>query len=330
MKSEGALFLTRQDIAGLMEFDDYVVTVEEIFRLYAEGNASLPGVVDIDAVDGAFHIKSASAELKRKYVAVKVNGNFPLNIIRHGLPTIQGIILLYDGEKGTPLAIMDSIEITIQRTGAATILAAKYLARPDSKVVTVCGCGNQGRISLIGLKQILPLERAYAYDIDASTAISFAQEMTKQLRIPVTPVANHADATRQSDVIVASSSSRRAFLRAADVRPGTFVAAVGSDSHDKQELEPQLLASSKVVADIIEQCVRIGELHHAVEEGLLTKADVYAELGEVISGKKPGRTSADEIIIFDSTGTALQDVAAASAVYEKARSKSIGTVVQLA
>lgn len=330
MISEGTLFLTRRDIAGLMDFNDYVVAVEEVFRLYAEGKASLPSVVDIDAIDGAFHIKSASAELQKKYVAVKVNGNFPQNRNRYGLPTIQGAILLYDAETGSPLAIMDSIEITIQRTGAATILAAKYLARPDSKVAAICGCGNQGRISLIGLKQILPLERAYVYDIDKSTANAFAEDMTRELRIPVTSTANHTEATRQSDVVVTCTPSRRAFLGKDDVNPGAFIAAVGTDSHDKQELDPHLIAPNKIVADIIEQCVRIGELHHAVAEGLLTKADVYAELGEIISGKKQGRTSPDEVIIFDSTGTALQDVAAASAVYEKAKRKSIGTYFKLA
>jgi ornithine cyclodeaminase/alanine dehydrogenase len=326
----GTLFLTRNDISGLMEFNDYVVAVEEVFRLYADGKASLPGVVDIDANDGAFHIKSASAELKGKYVAVKVNGNFPQNKKRYGLPTIQGVILLYDGETGYPLAIMDSIEITIQRTGAATILAAKYLARPDSTVVTICGCGNQGRISLVGLKQILPLQKAYAYDLDPQTAATFGEAMTIKLGVPVIPAANHADGTRQSDVVVTCTPSRRAFLLKGDIKPGTFIAAVGADSHDKQELDPRLMSSSKIVADIIEQCARIGELHHAIAEGSLMKTDVHAELSEIIAGRKPGRISSEEIIIFDSTGTALQDVAAASAVYEKAMSKSIGTFFKLA
>jgi ornithine cyclodeaminase/alanine dehydrogenase len=330
MNVEGTLILTRQDIAALMSFNDYVVAVEEAFRLYVEGKTQLPAVVDIDGQDGAFHIKAAGMELQQTYVAVKVNGNFPQNGNRFGLPTIQGAILLYDGVTGYPLAFMDSIEITINRTGAATILAAKYLARPDSTTVTICGCGNQGRVSLVGLKQVLPLKRAYAFDVNEDAARIFSEQMTAQLGIPVTPIAALSEAVSHSDVIVTCTTARRYFLSRGDVPPGAFIAAVGADSHDKQELDPHLLISNKIVVDILEQCATIGELHHAIARGLISRADVYAELGEIIAGRTPGRTSREEIIIFDSTGTAIQDVAAAAAVYERAKGKGVGASCNLA
>lgn len=330
MEAPGTLVLTRDQIASLLSFDEYVVAVSDAFRLYAEGKAQLPGVVDIDAQNGAFHIKAASMELEQSYVAVKVNGNFPENMSRFGLPTIQGAILLYDGTKGYPLAFMDSIEITIKRTGAATILGAKYLARADSTCVTICGCGNQGRVTLAGLKSILPIERAFAFDTNSEAASRFAQQMTASLGIPVTPDASLSHAARASDVVVTATPSRVPLLTREDIAPGTFIAAVGADSHDKQELDPGLLVSNKLVVDSLEQCATIGELHHALTAGLVNESDVYAELGDIVSGRKPGRTSADEIIILDTTGTAIQDVAAAAAAFEKARKLGVGTVCRLA
>jgi ornithine cyclodeaminase/alanine dehydrogenase-like protein (mu-crystallin family) len=247
-----------------------------------------------------------------------------------GLPTIQGIIALYDGENGYPLALMDSIEITILRTGAATAVAARYLARPDSKIATICGCGVQGRIQLKSLAQVLQLEKVYAYDQDEARTRGFVREMSEELRMEVIPVIDLSSALRDSDVCVTSTSSRRPYLMREHVRAGTFVAAVGADNPIKQELDPGLLVSNKVVVDVLEQCASIGELHHAIKEGVIKKSEVYAELGELVAGRKPGRTSSDEIIIFDSTGTALQDVAAASIVYERALKAGIGIRLNLA
>ena len=134
----------------------------------------------------------------------------------------------------------------------------------------------------------------------------------------------------QSDIIVTCTPSKKPFLNKEDVRPGTFIAAVGSDNEDKQELEPSLLAVSKLVTDLTDQCATIGELHHALEKGMIMRSHIHAELGEIIAGKKNGRNSENEIIIFDSTGMALQDVAAASIVYETALANKIGMKLNLA
>lgn len=226
---------------------------------------------------------------------------------------------------------MDSIEITIRRTGAATALAAKLLARLDSQVVTICGCGSQGRNHLITLKHVIPsLSTAYAFDLDASQALSFAADLSRELRMDVTPTNDLAGAVGQSDICITCTTSRQFFLRREFVSPGTFVGAVGADSPEKQELDPGLLASSKVVVDILEQAATMGELHHALQRGLVTTSDVHAELGEVIIGRKPGRTSRDEVVIFDSTGTALQDVAVAAVVYEKAIRRGGGAFLNFA
>lgn len=314
-----------------MSLGECIEAVEEAFRLDEEGQSLPPGVLETLAGDGGFHLKAAGLKRAAKtYYAAKVNANFPQNMSRWGLPTIQGVIALYDGESGYPLALLDSIEITALRTGAATAVAAKYLARTDSKVATVAGCGVQGRIQLKSLAQVLRLEKVYAYDQDEALSGRFAGEMSEELRTEVIPVTDLPGTLGESDICVTCTPSRRPFVMREHVRAGTFVAAVGADNPLKQELDSGLLASNKVVVDVLEQCAAIGDLHHAIAAGVMGKSDVYAELGAILAGRTPGRTSAEEIIIFDSTGTALQDVAAASVVYQKALRAGRGFWLDLA
>jgi ornithine cyclodeaminase/alanine dehydrogenase len=330
MNQPGVLVLSRREIAGLLTFSEYVNAVETAFSLLASGRIPGSGVLDIPAADGIFHVKgSALPDEDRLLVAVKVNGNFPDNKPRHGLPTIQGAILLCDGNRGYPLALMDSTEITMKRTGAATAVAAKYLARPGSETALICGCGTQGRIQLLALTHTLPLKRAYAFDQDPRSCADYCARMSEETRILVTPVDSVKEVSRQSDAIVTCTTSRKYFLRKEDVRPGTFIAAVGADSHEKQEIDPSLMASGKVVADILDQCVKMGDLHHAIAAGSMARQDVHAELQEIVSAAKPGRASDEEITIFDSTGTAIQDVAAAAVVYRRAIELGIGTTADL-
>jgi alanine dehydrogenase len=331
MKLDGTLILKRSEVASLLSLGECIGAVEEAFRLNEEGQSLPPGVLETLTGDGGFHIKAAGLTLAAgSYYAAKVNANFPQNMSRWGLPTIQGVVALYDGESGYPLALLDSIEITILRTGAATAVAAKYLARPDSTVATVAGCGVQGRVQLKSLAQVLRLARVYAYDRDEALSGRFAGEMSEELRVEVVPVADLPGALAESDVCVTCTTSRRPFLMREHVRPGTFVAAVGADNPLKQELDPRLMASNKVVADVLEQCAAIGDLRHAIAAGVMCKSDVYAELGAIVAGRKPGRTSDEETIIFDSTGTALQDVAAAVLVYQKALRAGRGFRLNLA
>jgi alanine dehydrogenase len=330
MKSDEILLLTSREIQSLLTLDECIAAVEHAFRLYGEGKAVPPGVLSMHTCDGGFHVKAGLLELDRSYFAAKVNGNFPKNSTRFGLPTIQGVIVLCDSGNGTPLAVMDSREITSLRTGAATAVAAKYLARGDSRIITVCGCGNQGRVHLKALSRAFKFQTIFAYDNSEEQALQFAHELASDLKVSVTVVADLARAVRQSDICVTCTPSRQPFLGRDDVRPGTFVAAVGADNPEKQELHPNLMAKNKIVCDILEQCAVMGDLHHALDAGSLTRADVHAELGEVVAGRKPGRESEEEIIIFDSTGMALQDVAAAAFLYEKAQRDGAGVRLNFA
>ena len=330
MEHEKTLLLTRKDVSAVLGIEDCMVAVEAAFKLHAEGKAVPPGILGIHARDGGFHIKAGLLNLKRSYFAAKLNANFPHNPQRSGLPTIQGVIVVCDAENGIPLAVMDSMEITILRTGAATGVAAKYLARTDSTVATICGCGNQGRISLRAISTVRKLESANAFDTDPERAERFAREMSEELGMKVNAVSDLGDAIRHSDICVTCTPSKQYFVNREDVPCGTFIAAVGADNEEKQELDPTLLPATKLVVDLVEQAATIGELHHALDKGLMKREQVHAELGEVIAGLKPGRTAAEEIIIFDSTGTALQDVASAAIVYERALSSDRGMRIDFA
>jgi alanine dehydrogenase len=313
------LLLSRRDVAELLPLEECVAAVEEAFRLHARGETLPPAILGVAADRGGFHVKAAGLNLRgRGYFAAKTNANFPGNPARTGRPTIQGIVLLFDAEDGALLAVLDSIEITLLRTAAATAVAAKRLARPESRVATICGCGEQGRVQLAAIALALPLERVRVFDTDPERARAFAAENGRRHSFAVEAAEDLSDAVRASDVVVMCTPARGALFAADAVRPGTFLAAVGADSHGKQELDPRILARAKVVVDSLDQCIEIGELQHAVAAGLVSRDGVHAELADVLAGRKPGRTSPEEITLFDSTGTALEDVAAAVAVYEKA------------
>ena len=325
----GTLILTRRDVAALLSIEECTEAVEHVFRLYGEGKTQAPGVLGVHAHHGGFHIKAGVLQLNRLYFAAKINANFPQNPKRLGLPTIQGVIVLSAADNGYPLAVMDSTEITSQRTAAATAVAAKYLARPESKTLTICGCGIQGRASLRALMRLFPLEQVFAYDVDSTQSEKFASDLSAELAIAIKAVSELEAAAFQSDICVTCTPSRQCFLKREHIAPGTFVAAVGADNEEKQELDPTLLGGSKVVADLVEQCATIGELHHALDQNVMTKDQVHAELGEVVAATKPGRTSSDEVIVFDSTGMALQDVVTSALVYEKAKQQGVGTTIEL-
>lgn len=320
------LLLQRSDVSRLLSLSACIDAMEQAFRLRAAGLALPPELMHVDADGGEFHIKGGGLRADPTFFALKANGGFFANRATNGLPNILGLILLFDGTNGRPLAVMDSITVTTLRTAATTALAARYLARPDARCVTVCGCGTQGRSQLAALQLVLPqLRTAFAWSPSGTRAAAFAAEMSAALQIEVIPVARPADGTLQSDVIVTCTPARAGFLQPQDVRAGTFIAAVGADSPDKQELAPQLLAQSTLVVDILEQCATVGELHHALAAGLMTRDAVHAELADLVVGRVVGRTSADEVTIFDTTGSAIQDTAAALHVYRQALAGGVGT-----
>jgi ornithine cyclodeaminase/alanine dehydrogenase-like protein (mu-crystallin family) len=324
VETEGALLLNRSDVQQLLNLTECINAVEKVFRWQGEGKIPPPGILGVRTQSGGLHVKTACLSGAKSYITAKLNTNFPQNYARFALRTIQGMIVLYDADNGRLLSVLDSMEITLQRTAAATAVAAKYLARKNSSVATICGCGEQGRAQVRALSLVLPLRKVYALDINSNAALRFAAELSREIEIDVEPAHSLPDAIQGSDVVVTCTPATKSFVQQQDVAPGTFIAAVGADDSHKQEIDPALIASAKVVGDSLEQICSIGDTHHAIAKDLMQKESVHAELAEVVAGKKFGRTNEADIIVFDSTGVAIEDAAAATLVYEKALTAGLG------
>ncbi|HKR54084.1 MAG TPA: ornithine cyclodeaminase family protein [Chthoniobacterales bacterium] len=322
MQIEGPLLLSRSDVEEILSLAECIEAVENVFRWQGEGRIPAPGILGVNTPRGGLHVKAACLPGDPGYIVAKLNTNFPDNGAAFGLPTIQGVIVVFAANNGAVVAVLDSMEITIKRTAAATAVAAEYLARKNSRVATICGCGRQAAAQLRALCTVLPLERIFAFDLSKDVARNFAATLSTECRID--PVRDLSEAICQSDVVVTCTPSRRFFVRQEAVKAGTFIAAVGADAEEKQEIDPALMASAKVVADSVDQACTIGDTHHAIAAGLMERGNIYAELSEIAAGRKPGRTHADEIIVFDSTGVAIEDAIAAITVYEKAINGAMG------
>lgn len=324
----GTLLLSAADVRAVLTMRDCIEAVEAGFLLLAGGGVE-QGVLGIHTGPGGFHVKAAAVLAPRPCFVAKLNGNFPANPARFGLPSIQGVVALCDPENGRLLALMDSGEITRIRTGAATAVAARYLARPDSGVLTLFGCGRQAESQVEALMEVLPISRVWLNDPAPGAADGLAERLRARHGIESGSVegVELSRALARSDVIVTCTPSRRFFLTRAMVPRGAFVAGVGTDDSRKQELEPELLAENTVVADVTDQCLAIGDLHHAHSTGLMARHQVHAELAEVVAGTKPGRKDRDEITVFDSTGTAVEDVVVAALCYARASAVGRGFIM---
>jgi ornithine cyclodeaminase/alanine dehydrogenase-like protein (mu-crystallin family) len=316
------LLLSRSLVSRLATPNDYLHAVRSAFADMALGRMKMSSVGHVSGLDGSFHIKAASqAIVERPFAVVKVNGNFPQNGGRYQLPTIQGFIALLDAQLGCVLALMDTIEITARRTAAATALAAQCLADPKSHILGIIGCGVQARYHVEALAEIFRIFRIDAVlycDINDTAAQSF-EAFLRDARLQARRVCDAKAASQAADIVVTLTPSRRAVLKAADVAPGTFVAGVGADNPMKQELASDLLRASHVVVDSLVQASTMGDLHHAIERGEMTIGAVYCELADLVVGRAAGRTGKVTRWVFESTGLAIQDLAAAKMVYALAQ-----------
>jgi ornithine cyclodeaminase/alanine dehydrogenase-like protein (mu-crystallin family) len=311
------LILDAAAVDRLLEPAQCITAVETAFRERGIGRKGPTGVLGVHAVGGGFHVKAAATHDFR-YFAAKINANFPGNPEAHGLPTIQGTVTLFDGQTGRPLAILDTVRITALRTAAASAVAASYLSPADASSLALVGCGTQAAAHLSAFRAVRPVRQVRLFDSSPERAEGLARAARKE-GLAATVAATLRDATRHADLVVTCTPSREPILDVGDVSPGAFVAAVGADHAHKQEIAPALMARSKVVVDLLEQCVEMGDLRGAIAAGTMTRDEVHAELGDVVAGRRPGRTGHGEIFVFDSTGVAFEDLAAAAVVYERAR-----------
>lgn len=325
------LVLREREIRRLIGPEEARREVREAFVRLARGEVTLPGVIgmDLPAQGGEVHVKGAYLH-GAPFYCIKEAAGFYTNPER-GLPVGSGMMLVFDATTGFLRALLfDNGYLTELRTGAAGALAADLLARQAVRQVGVVGCGTQARYQLEALLGVRRPERALVYGRSAEKAGAYAREMESRFGIPVVPVETAREAVSGSDLVVTTTPAREPIVRADWVEAGTHITAVGSDGPDKQELEVEVLAKAdKIVADRLDQCLRFGEIHHAVAARAIRAERIHGELGELAAGLKPGRTSEAEITVADLTGVGVQDAAVAGYAVQEAIRGGVGQVIEV-
>jgi ornithine cyclodeaminase/alanine dehydrogenase-like protein (mu-crystallin family) len=318
------LYLTQSDVSTVgLSMQEILSALEIMFREKGEGRVEMPSKIGIHTMPDAFIHAMPAAIAEQKAAGMKWVSGYPANSER-GLPYITGLLVLNDYETGVPLALMDCTWITAQRTGAATALSAKYLARPDSHTVGILGCGVQGRSNLEALQLLFPLKKVYAYDTHFDRATRYGQEMQSRFGIEVEPVRKPKEAVSSSDIVVTAGPillRPHATIKAGWLREGAFASLVDFDSY----WDPAALAEAdRFCSDDVPQ------LHYYRDAGYFQHIPpIYAELGELVIGRKPGRQKAGERTMACNLGVALEDIAVAPLIYERAITRGIGTWLPL-
>lgn len=279
-----------------------ISAVEHAIARLGAGHVGAPVSLGVAVAKGSFHVKacaSTSPDRANLFVA-KVNANFPGNP-GIGRPTIQGVIAVFDASNGDVRAIVDSPSITSLRTAATTAVVIRHLAPGNARIATVVGCGALGRFHLEALRAC-GIHRIFVFDKEPAHAHAAATWARESLAIECEAVDDMRAATLQSQIVVTCTPSRQPFLGRNDVSPGTLIAAVGADNENKSEIEPALLQVARVVTDLTAQCLKNGDLRNSPSK------TPSGELTDVVAGRV-ARTGADEIVIFDSTGLAVEDLA---------------------
>ena len=327
---EDTIILTQSEVQACLSMSEAIEAVKVAYSAFAKGRVQMPSVqhLDVHQYNGEVDIKSGFVE-DFGLMGTKIASGFYENQ-KKGLPPGIAVIVLLDLETSMPLAIMDGTYITAYRTGAAGAVAAGVLARKDSQKVGILGTGTQGRMQLLALRELFDIQEVRAWDIDKGMAKRYKDQITKELSIDVRIVDQPEDVTRDADILVSVTPSRKALISVDSIQEGMHINAIGADGPGKQELDPQIMTRvSKIVVDSLEQCRKIGEIQHALSQGLIDESTIHAEIGEIINGDKSGRETEKEITLFDSTGLSAQDIAAAKIVYEAAKKKGLGMKINL-
>jgi alanine dehydrogenase len=322
--SHETLILREPEIRALLDPTECITAVENAFTAYATGQADLPTVINLNIPEkeGEIHVKAGHLRGGSHY-AVKIASGFPGNSAL-GLPASDGMVLVFDAATGALAALLlDHGYITDLRTAAAGAVAAKHLAKKNVGRIGVIGTGLQARYQPQLLARIRKFSEVRIWGRSTEKAMTVADDLSRDTSLPTgcnfAVASSVQGAVAGADIVITVTASREPLVKAEWLARGTLVLAVGSDGPDKQELDVELLArADRIVADSVEQCLRLGEIHHAVENGAIAREDVDAELGEITARLKPGRQSDDEIVVCDLTGVGVQDVAAAGLVMQRA------------
>jgi ornithine cyclodeaminase/alanine dehydrogenase-like protein (mu-crystallin family) len=304
---------------------DVVEAVEHGFGEYKKGRCFVPVrmPVQIEREEGVFLFMPAYLEGEPSF-GTKMISVFPGNL-KYGLSTLQAIYILNDPRTGELLALMDGILLTAMRTGAASAVATKYLARKDASVVGVIGTGAQAPYQVLGVSLVRPIRQILAFDTDKKRAKEFSETLSRDLGIGAEAVASPRDVVVNADILVTVTTSREPVFRGADLKPGTHINAVGAYTPEMREIDDVTVRKARIVVDTHEGCMaEAGDLLIPLQEGIIDEQRIYADLGEIVLGRKSGRRDAEEITLFESVGFALEDLVTARLALQRAREKGKG------
>jgi ornithine cyclodeaminase/alanine dehydrogenase len=324
------LLLTRDDVIKVLDMADCMDVVEKAFAELASGTAVLPLRISITPPDGlALYMPAYLREMGA--LACKVVTVYKNNPKKHDMPTTIGKVLLQNPETGEVICIMDGGYLTAVRTGAASGVATRYLARTDSgQAAGIFGAGVQARMQLWAVAVARKLSKALVYDIATEAVDKFIADMSKKLNLKIERAASPDQVLDQCDIICTATSSANPIFDGGRVREGVHINGIGSHTPNARELDSAIIKRSKVIADSYEACFKeAGDIMIPIEERVIDKTHIVADLGEIVTGNKPARTNAAEITLFKSNGLAIQDAATAKLVYEKAKAAGIGVEAEL-
>jgi ornithine cyclodeaminase len=323
--------LTEAELRRIVPLDlEAIACVEEAFHALATKAVSMPPILRLDIPE-----QRGEVDVKTAYVpgldgfAIKISPGFFDNP-KIGLPSTNGLMVLFSTKTGLVKAVLlDNGYLTDVRTAAAGAVAARYLSRPEASVAAIFGAGMQARLQLEALSLVRPIREARIWARDAAKAEAVAAELTLKLGFPAHAVEDGRVAVSGADIVVTTTPSETPVLRPEWLQPGQHVTAMGSDAEHKNELEPAVITGADLyVADSLQQTRRLGELHHAIAAGLVTEGAAFPELGEIIAGRKPGRSRPDQITVADLTGTGIQDTAIATLASARAAATDAGTIFE--
>jgi alanine dehydrogenase len=326
------LILTREDIRSVLTMRDAIIAVEDAFKQQAFANVLMPvrTSIAVEKHGGLMltmpaYIGGSVDALGQKLVTV-----YPDNPTKHHLPTIMATMQLLDTETGECLAIMEGAALTAIRTGAASAIATKYLAKTDSTRIAIFGAGAQAETQLEGVHEVRNVQLAKVFDPVAQRAVDYSRRMSHRLGIRVEPTNSPQESLNMSDIIICASTSRTPLFPGDSLKPGVHINAIGSHTPNARELDTVTVQRSKIVVDSREAVLKeAGDLLVPLAERAIQPDHIWAELGEVIVGRKTGRESDQEITLFKSVGIAIQDISTAIVAYRSALKQGRGTVVNI-
>ncbi|KNY15894.1 ectoine utilization protein EutC [Shinella sp. SUS2] len=323
--------LTEAELRRIVPLDlEAIDCVENAFHALATKAVAMPPILRLDIPE-----HRGEVDVKTAYVpgldgfAIKISPGFFDNP-KIGLPSTNGLMVLFSTKTGLVQAVLlDNGYLTDVRTAAAGAVAAKHLSREDASVAAILGAGMQAKLQLEALSLVRPIREARIWAREVEKAEAVAAELAKKLGFPVRAEASGRAAVDGADVVITTTPSETPILKAEWLQPGQHVTAMGSDAEHKNEIEPAIVTGAGLyVADSLRQTRRLGELHHAIEAGLVTEGALFTELGEIIAGRKPGRSGPEQITVADLTGTGIQDTAIATLAAARAAAAGAGATFE--